>query len=46
MLARHALQDGNISLAYRLAARHGMASGVNYAEAEFLAGWIAQVQRR
>jgi soluble lytic murein transglycosylase len=40
-LARHALQDGNISLAYRLAARHGMTSGTNYAEAEFLAGWIS-----
>jgi soluble lytic murein transglycosylase len=41
MLTRHALQEGNISLAYRLAARHGMTSGVNYAEAEFLAGWIS-----
>jgi soluble lytic murein transglycosylase len=40
-LARHALQDGNISLAYRLAQRHGMTDGVNFAEAEFLAGWIA-----
>jgi soluble lytic murein transglycosylase len=41
MLARHALQDGNISLAYRLAARHGMTDGANFAEAEFLAGWIS-----
>jgi soluble lytic murein transglycosylase len=41
MLARHALQDGNISLAYRLAARHGMTDGTNFAEAEFLAGWIS-----
>lgn len=41
MLARHALQDGNISLAYRLASRHGMTDGANYAEAEFLAGWIS-----
>ncbi|HKX07909.1 MAG TPA: lytic transglycosylase domain-containing protein [Stellaceae bacterium] len=39
-LARHALQDGNISLAARLADRHGMTSGPNFAEAEFLAGWI------
>jgi len=39
-LARHALQDGNVSLAYRLAANHGMNSGREYAEAEFLAGWI------
>jgi soluble lytic murein transglycosylase len=41
MLTRHALQDGNISLAYRLAARHGMSDGANFAEAEFLAGWIS-----
>jgi soluble lytic murein transglycosylase len=41
MLARHALQEGNVSLAYRLAARHGMTDGTNFAEAEFLAGWIS-----
>ncbi len=40
-LARHALQDGKISVAYRLAAQHGMTEGTNFAEAEFLAGWIA-----
>jgi len=39
-LARHALQDGKISVAYRLAAQHGMTTGPNFAEAEFLAGWI------
>ncbi|MGH7124528.1 MAG: lytic transglycosylase domain-containing protein [Stellaceae bacterium] len=39
-LARRALQDGKISVAYRLAAQHGMTEGANYAEAEFLAGWI------
>jgi soluble lytic murein transglycosylase len=39
-LARHALQDGNVSLAARLAERHGMTDGANFAEAEFLAGWI------
>lgn len=39
-LARHALQDGNISLAARLADRHGITDGPNFAEAEFLAGWI------
>jgi peptidoglycan lytic transglycosylase len=41
LLARHALQDGKISEAYRLAAGHGMTEGPNFAEAEFLAGWIA-----
>lgn len=41
LLARHALQNGDISLAYRLAARHGMSDGASYADAEFLAGWIA-----
>ena len=35
-----ALQDGKISVAYRLASRHGMTDGQNFAEAEFLAGWI------
>jgi len=40
-LARHALGDGDISLAYRLAARHGLANGPVFAELEFLAGWIA-----
>jgi soluble lytic murein transglycosylase len=41
LLARHALLNGDISLAYRLAARHGMSGGASYADAEFLAGWIA-----
>ncbi|HVM77829.1 MAG TPA: lytic transglycosylase domain-containing protein [Stellaceae bacterium] len=41
LLARHALLNGDITLAYRLAARHGMTSGASYADAEFLAGWIA-----
>lgn len=43
ILARHALASGDISLAYRLAARHGLATGTSasYSEAEFLAGWIA-----
>src|SRR5262249_53298393 len=39
-LARHALQEGNVTLAMRLAERHGMTEGQNFAEAEFLAGWI------
>jgi peptidoglycan lytic transglycosylase len=41
LLARHALQDGKVSDAYRLAAGHGMTEGPDFAEAEFLAGWIA-----
>ncbi|HLJ20429.1 MAG TPA: lytic transglycosylase domain-containing protein [Stellaceae bacterium] len=41
LLARHALQDGKISDAYRLASGHGMTEGPNFADAEFLAGWIA-----
>ncbi len=40
-LARHALQDGNAKLAYDLVQQHGMTDGQNFADAEFLAGWIA-----
>jgi soluble lytic murein transglycosylase len=40
-LARHALAVGDISLAYRLAARHGLTSGPVFAELEFFAGWVA-----
>jgi soluble lytic murein transglycosylase len=40
-LARHALASGDVSVAYRLAAHHGLATGQTYAELEFLAGWIA-----
>lgn len=40
---REALDDGNTQQAYDLASTHAMRKdyGVNYAEAEFLAGWIA-----
>ncbi|MCW8862730.1 MAG: lytic transglycosylase domain-containing protein [Rhodospirillales bacterium] len=41
LLARRALQDGHISEAYRLAAEHALSEGASYAEAEWLAGWIA-----
>src|SRR5579864_2170542 len=41
LLARHALLAGNITLAYRLAAQHGLTTGPSYADGEFLAGWIA-----
>lgn len=40
-LARHALAVGDISLAYRLATRHGLTSGPVFAELEFFAGWVA-----
>ena len=40
-LARHALQEGNAQRAYELAKQHGMTEGANFADAEFLAGWIA-----
>lgn len=41
VLARRALQQGLISQAYRLAQAHGQKEGVGFAEAEWLAGWIA-----
>jgi soluble lytic murein transglycosylase len=40
-LARNALGDGHISEAYRIARDHGLERGANFAEAEWLAGWIA-----
>lgn len=39
--ARQALEDRNYHLAYALASATGLTSGEEYAEAEFLAGWIA-----
>lgn len=42
LLARRALGDKDAARdAYRLAAEHGLESGNSYADAEFLAGWIA-----
>lgn len=38
---RQALLMGDISAAYRIAAKHGMVTGVAFAEGEWLAGWIA-----
>jgi soluble lytic murein transglycosylase len=40
-LARHALSDGNASEAYRIASEHGFTSGTEYADSEWLAGWVA-----
>ena len=39
--ARDALDEGSVSVAYRLAASHGSASGTAFADGEWLAGWIA-----
>jgi soluble lytic murein transglycosylase len=39
--ARDALDEGSVSVAYRLAASHGSESGTAFADGEWLAGWIA-----
>ncbi|MGE0095226.1 MAG: lytic transglycosylase domain-containing protein [Alphaproteobacteria bacterium] len=41
ILARRSLTQGNVTDAYRIAAGHGLSGGAAYAEAEWLAGWIA-----
>ncbi len=41
IIARRELAMGNISVAYRLASRHGLTAGPALPEAEWLAGWIA-----
>ena len=41
ILARRALQHGNISVAYDIAQNHGQTDGAGYADAEWLSGWIA-----
>lgn len=38
---RRTLRDSEYSTAYALAAPHGLEEGVDFAEAEWLAGWIA-----
>ncbi|TWT12656.1 lytic transglycosylase domain-containing protein [Reyranella sp. CPCC 100927] len=40
-MARDALQAKRVEQAYRLVAAHGLKRGVAFAEAEFMAGWIA-----
>jgi soluble lytic murein transglycosylase len=40
-LAREALVRDDTSVAYRIASDHGQAPGASFAEAEWLAGWIA-----
>ncbi|OFX01636.1 MAG: hypothetical protein A3D94_11845 [Alphaproteobacteria bacterium RIFCSPHIGHO2_12_FULL_66_14] len=41
LLARELLAAGRAADAYAVAAAHGLSRGVAFAEAEFLAGWIA-----
>ena len=38
--ARRAMRTGNISVAYELASRHGLTEGSQYAELEWLAGYL------
>lgn len=38
---RRNINEGEYGDAYRLAIRHGFKSGINFAEAEWIAGWIA-----
>lgn len=38
---RRALANGEASVAYKLASHHGLTRGPAFADAEFLAGWIA-----
>jgi soluble lytic murein transglycosylase len=40
-MARHALEAQRPELAYRLASQHSLVRGTEFAEAEFLSGWIA-----
>jgi len=40
-LARQALQKGHISEAYRIVADHRLDHGANFADAEWMAGWIS-----
>lgn len=41
LLARRALGNDDPATAYRLVKDHGLKNGVEFAEAEFMAGWIA-----
>ena len=41
LAVRNALKERDFHIAYSLAAPHGMSEGTEFAEAEWLAGWIA-----
>lgn len=40
-MARQAQRDGRIDVAYRLASRHQLTEGSDYADLEWLSGWLA-----
>lgn len=40
ILARNAVRDGYYSEAYRVVSNHGLTDGANFAQAEWMAGWI------
>ena len=44
-LARRQMRDGNADVAYRLASQHGLADGSDFADLEWLAGYIALTYR-
>ncbi|MEL7545374.1 MAG: transglycosylase SLT domain-containing protein [Pseudomonadota bacterium] len=41
LAVRRALKDGDWSLAYELSEPHGMSDGIDFAQAEWTAGWVA-----
>ena len=41
IMTRDALKNGEYDIAYNLVSHHGLETGANFADAEFLAGWIA-----
>ncbi|MFA6279740.1 MAG: lytic transglycosylase domain-containing protein [Bdellovibrionales bacterium] len=41
IVIRRLMEAKNFATAYRLAARHGLKTGFNFVQAEFLAGWLA-----
>ncbi len=41
LLARRAIKDKKYATAYALVSRHGMSRGGNFADGEWLAGWLA-----
>lgn len=44
IMAYWAIKEGNFTDAYNLTLNHGLTSGVGFADAEFLAGWLALVK--
>ncbi len=41
IVIRRLIEAKNFAMAYRLAASHGLTTGFNFVQAEFLAGWLA-----